>query len=289
MASSSTSEYSYDAASRLVPELRRLLNSVAPDQRAAVQTFWNHTRGELRQLEARCRALQASLDAARNQPAPVGIPASRTLTTQSTELRRFNRQTQIDAEFIAQDEGSATVESIWDLDPQWVRAHLDSDRDRREEGGDRRGRLLGCWMTRPSSAHAYGYTKVNLRNTFRPGSTDERIGTQPFRHQLAVVADGYGQNLLRTTGAAAPDEVSHLCLNSRCFNPDHVIVEPKAMNRKRWACGGAWAVRTMDGTVYNPCPHRAEEPWRQCMLPTMELARRQGYYENSAIGPILRG
>ena len=34
----------------------------------------------------------------------------------------------------------------------------------------------------------------------------------------------------------AGDQASHLCHQTRCVNPDHIIVEPKAANEGRKAC-----------------------------------------------------
>jgi hypothetical protein len=67
-----------------------------------------------------------------------------------------------------------------------------------------------------------------MRKTLRPDRA-EPIGCQSFRHQLAVVAAGCGQDLWRTSRREATQEVSHLCLNSRCFNPKHVIVESRVL------------------------------------------------------------
>lgn len=120
-----------------------------------------------------------------------------------------------------------------------------------------------------------------------PRSTDKKLGIQPFLHQLAVVASGNGQNLLRTSASNGTDEVSHLCHNSGCFNPDHVVVESKELNRARWACGGAFIVKATDGSVYHPCVHGAVEHRRSCLLPTFRM-ERGSYYVNTKTGPVVR-
>ncbi|RWQ91516.1 zinc-binding loop region of homing endonuclease, partial [Paecilomyces variotii] len=94
------------------------------------------------------------------------------------------------------------------------------------------------WLTSDNRAHEYGYTKVNLRNIYYPDNRTEKINVQPFRYQLAVVASGYGQNLLLTSDQNATHEMSHLCHNHGCFNPHHVCVEPLEINRKRGGCVG---------------------------------------------------
>ncbi len=60
-------------------------------------------------------------------------------------------------------------------------------------------------------AHPNGYQKINLRNTpqplgdlTQPGRT---IGSQPFVHQIAIVAQGNGP-LLRATAEGQGYEVS---------------------------------------------------------------------------------
>ncbi|KAJ5577370.1 zinc-binding loop region of homing endonuclease [Penicillium hispanicum] len=274
---------------RLLPQVQQVLRALPPEFRARVGDLWRDVRAALRSLEADRQSLQDRLDEARQaEGGRSSRSVTRLLTSQSVQQRRFDRQAQMDLEFIGQPEASATVERIWDLDPIWVTRLLERQRDGQAEQESLRGRQLGCWMSQERTGHPYGYTKINLRNTKRPG-TNVEIGVQPYRHQLAIVAAGLGQNLVRTTRDNSTDEVSHLCGNHRCFNPDHVVVEPKAMNRQRWACGGAWIVRTADGTVYNPCPHRAEAPWRECILPRRQLPAAGGYYQNSAEGPIQHG
>lgn len=284
--------------------VRNLLASLPPANRPQFAEFWAFVRGRIRDfeqqiqhlllqklvLEQELEATKVRLNAAQETIDDLLLKsqksASRPATSASVDQLRFDLQDLMDAEFGDLHEVSETVESIWDLDPAWVHSKLNADREAAVEAQDSRARQLGCWLRRADSNHEYGYTKVNLRNTFRPGSRT-RIGCQPFRHQLAVVAAGFGQNLLRTSAPDGTDEVSHLCLNPRCFNPDHVIVESKEINRKRWSCGGAWAVRAADGTVYYPCPHGGEEHGRQCLLPRSQLQAHR-YYENSSLGPRLR-
>lgn len=288
----------------VVERVRGLLATIPSSHRAQFSEFWGFVRSQFYNLEQRIRQLllrqrsledqlataNADLEAAQQTIEDMLLnsqsTASRPPTSASIDQMRHSLQAAMDAEFGQVGEASDTVERIWDLDPQWVRNKLTADRESVMEAGDPRAAQIGCWMRHHDSNHEYGYTKVNWRNTLRPGTRDV-IGCQPFRHQLAVVAAGYGQNLLRTSGRDATDEVSHLCHNPRCFNPDHVLVESKIMNRKRWACGGAWIIRTSDGTVYHPCPHGRQEHMRQCLLPRATLLAGQ-FYENSDNGPVLR-
>jgi hypothetical protein len=285
-----------------VDQVRQLLISLNPTQRAGFGNFWGDIRQQLnRQDEEIARLCQQvqnltqqndllnqQLQAALN-PVPPGS-ANRPRTSDSIQQQRFDMQAVLDEEFPDLGDTSVTVESIWDLDPAWVRSRLNVDRQNAAENELRKWATLGCWMGPIDNNHPYGYTKVNLRNTTHPTRQPRTmIGCQPFRHQLAVVAAGLGQNLLRTSGKMATDDVSHLCHNHRCFNPDHVIVESKGMNQRRGTCVGQWIVKFRgSGTIYNPCVHDGEEHRRGCLLPRMELLNGQSYYQNSGSGPILR-
>lgn len=294
------------AITNLLPMVTQLLGSLPQGSRAQGIRFWEEVRGQiviLEQSNIRLRAqnevLQLSLDAADAKLATVtqalddavGSESCRTVsrprTADSVDQSRYDLQALLDDESRLVLEVSSTVEQIWDLDPAWVRGRLHNDRESAAESEDPRAQQLRCWVRPRDNAHVYGYTKVNWRNTNHPRDPTRRIGCQPFRHQLAAVASGQGDSLLRTSGPEAADEVSHLCLNARCFNPDHVLVESKEMNRKRWACGGSWVVRVSDGSVYHPCPHGQEEHRRECLLPRFDIVSR-GYYQNTASGPIFR-
>lgn len=119
------------------------------------------------------------------------------------------------------------------------------------------------------------YTKINLWQTFWPG-TQIKIGCRPYQHQLAIVAQGNGHELLYTSGNS-PYEVSHLCLNARCFSPEHVIVESNVLNRRRKTCCEKKVTWTLDGRIYHPCPHGQKERGRRCILPR-ESSSEQRYY-----------
>jgi hypothetical protein len=68
--------------------------------------------------------------------------------------------------------------------------------------------------------------------------------------------------VLRGKGAAidAALQVSHLCHNKRCINPDHIIAEPGEYNRMRQGCTQLAMLRhtcSHCGVAewINPCPH----------------------------------
>src|SRR5215471_2946554 len=297
-------------AGSFLGQVRELLRSLPPADRFRFSSFWSGIRDRLNSLELQVgildqqnaqlkyekqvlqnelQAAKANLQAAEEVLGNVlnqtpASSASRPKTSASENQLRFEMQVLMDMEFASLNEASETIENIWDLDPGWVRGKLSDDRELEAEHEDPRWQQLDCWMRRVDTTHQYGYTKVNLRNTFRPG-TSKKINCQPFRHQLAVVASGLGQNLLRTSAPNGTDEVSHLCHNHRCFNPDHILVESKDTNRKRWGCVGAWIIKcAVDGTIYHPCRHGEGEQRRKCILPRIELEAHK-YYQNTIDGP----
>lgn len=175
---------------------------------------------------------------------------------------------------------SATLEQVWDLDPAWVLGRLQERRSPSLEAGSE----LGCWLSEKEPSHDAGYTKMNLRNTLRPGGSGVLIGCQPWLHQLAVIAGGRGACLLNTTDGS--HEVSHRCHNARCFNPDHVVVETSTLNHLRSSCRGAYILEcACCGTVFNPCRHACSEHHLECILPRRVLEGGR-YHINRPFGPV---
>lgn len=128
---------------------------------------------------------------------------------------------------------------------------------------------------------------MNLRNTRtevagQPGN----IGGQPYLHQISLIADGRIDHL-RNAGQGGSKQVSHLCHNGACFNPDHLVVESEGLNKRRNTCQGAKRVRFFHiadnrnlrvdhhgnalYTEYNPCTHGREENYIHCLLPVREI------------------
>jgi len=116
---------------------------------------------------------------------------------------------------------------------------------------------------------------VNFNHTKHPEGNGALIGCNPFLHQLVFVADGRGDLLLRTTGThlGGPYEVSHLCHTPGCFNPGHLIIEPRALNEARNACKTARPIE-VGGVRIHPCVHWDDGQWydgekgpqRRCIL-----------------------
>ena len=75
------------------------------------------------------------------------------------------------------------------------------------------------------------YVKKNLRNTKSqvPGRTTYNINHQFYMHHIALIADGRLAELERAHRKSGND-VSHLCHNTRCFNPKHLVVESSTLN-----------------------------------------------------------
>lgn len=66
------------------------------------------------------------------------------------------------------------------------------------------------------------------------------------------------------------EQASHLCHETTCVNPDHIVVEPKAENEARKSCKGLVVVRTtILGRVFwlrpRPCLHQPP-----CLFPVEE-------------------
>ena len=164
---------------------------------------------------------------------------------------------------------SAVVGTLKDVDPAWALAFLT-----RKYRSPPRETALGCWITNLTPAHPNGYVKVNLRNTMY---RDSRLEIQPFLHQLVIVAKGHGKHLPLT--ARGEYEISHLCHNGGCFNPDHLIIEPAALNKSRNSCRGTYIIRVEGVVEVNQCPHWDDGAWygtgsgqrKGCVLPTLRL------------------
>jgi hypothetical protein len=200
----------------------------------------------------------------------------RPTTASSVQSVRENIDQALRDSGLSLTEISYTLEQIYDLDPAWVRSVLENQRTMLDP--------LGCWLSNTASAHPRGYTKLNLRNTKRPDDPMRKIGCQPFFHQLAIVAKGEGAQLLNT--ATSEYEVSHLCHNGRCFNPDHLTVETQSLNHRRQRCAESYVVVCRCcGTTYHPCSHGREGMRLLCILPKYRLEPGK-YHESGPNGPI---
>jgi hypothetical protein len=119
-------------------------------------------------------------------------PAARPSTSSTVNAMRVEYENALQAVGLV-EEVSDTVEKIWDLDPSWAEQILKQHKSPFLSQTE-----LGCWLSVNRPSHPNGYSKINLRNTRRPGRTTELIGCQPYLHQLAIVAGGRGVQLLST-------------------------------------------------------------------------------------------
>ena len=243
--------------------MKQLLDVIPREHRVSVVQFWSSVRTTLGELERANRRLTDS--------PPIQRPGT---SNSIRDIREIIDRAVRDVA-VGVGEVSDTLEKIWNLDHLWVQEFL--------EGQPKTGNGLGCWLSTLSPAHRNGYVKVNLRNTRRPPTGDAVIGCNPFLHQLAVVAKGQGLQLLMT---GRGKEVSHLCHNGSCFNPDHLVVEDQRLNHSRQRCAGTFEVQCPCGTAFNPCPHREEDPMRfACILPIYKLTQGE-FHEMGPNGPF---
>ncbi|KAK1622346.1 zinc-binding loop region of homing endonuclease, partial [Colletotrichum phormii] len=73
-----------------------------------------------------------------------------------------------------------------------------------------------------------------------------------YRHQLAIIAKGQSYALKQTSGKDAQYQVSHLCHQGGCFNPAHIIVEERELNRVRNTCQYKYKIQLPGGTIIDP-------------------------------------
>lgn len=77
------------------------------------------------------------------------------------------------------------------------------------------------------SGHKNGYVKLKIQG---------KSARQEFYvQQLAAIASGF-VNLGDVCGHSGTHECSHLCHEPTCFNPEHIHVEPAAVNKSRNFC-----------------------------------------------------
>ncbi|KAK9257538.1 zinc-binding loop region of homing endonuclease-domain-containing protein, partial [Lipomyces tetrasporus] len=91
---------------------------------------------------------------------------------------------------------------------------------------------------------------------------------------ISLIASNRRDELKMTLGRRGRStyDISHLCHNSKCFNPEHLIVESGTNNRRRKICNGQ-KILVHDGFSYHPCPHGKVEKLRKCILPLHHLEK----------------
>lgn len=146
----------------------------------------------------------------------------------------------------------------------------------------RQDRELGCWTSKLAEDAGKTYAEVNLRNTYSrlPGHTKTKIGiVKLYLHQVALIGKNDLERLSWCTQANSIFQVSHLCHNPRCFNPNHLVVEESALNKARNICQHHEVI-IYGGMRYNPCPHGGHHGANpRCILPRREI-REPGNHFN---------
>ncbi|KAK9487997.1 hypothetical protein V1527DRAFT_403015 [Lipomyces starkeyi] len=81
---------------------------------------------------------------------------------------------------------------------------------------------------------------------------------------------GWSHDELRATLYGYGYDVSHLCHNRKCFNPENLVVESRLNNRRRQACSGH-KILVGDGFSYHPCAQGSVEKMRKCILSDLQV------------------
>lgn len=256
------------AASRHLPTVQQILASIPVQQRPAVAAFWSALRNDINALEAENAQLRALAPPAILQQVQ---QQSRPTTSDSINAVRATYQQEMENLALQVQEKDDVIEAIWDIDPTWALQRLDS----RKSVVACNASETGCWYSsnigsnRSADDDREGYDSINFRNTPHPTRRGQLIGYKVYIHVLAIVAKGNGAQLLNARHGSG-QEVSHLCHHTRCFNPEHLIVESKALNNSRNTCVGSFEFACGCGATYNPCTHAAMEHRRYCILPRRE-------------------
>lgn len=152
-----------------------------------------------------------------------------------------------------------TLATLTEISPQYALGKL--------QGQHKHTGPLGCWFRKKNGVvQTEEYYKFNMRNSKFQGGD---VGIQVYIHQLAIVASG-NAGALRLCGQHQDFEASHLCGRRGCFNPDHLVVETKGLNKRRQLCQGKRILKVRGVTIH-PCTHGQEENMRLCILGEEEL------------------
>jgi hypothetical protein len=249
------------AVARWAEVIGRCMRELPGPLRPVLAAMWAEVRREV----VRLCGLATADDAASE--------VSRATTAGPTLAMRAAFEQQLLAEAAQVREVSETIRALMGVPAAWAQERLQAlvypQRVVEPLGPD------GCWVRAGDSGAEY--PKLNLRNSphpLRQPGSNRKFGFQPYIHQLVVAARGDAELLKKTSpGVVAPFEVSHLCHDKRCFNPAHIIVEPRALNEARNSCRRRPVLRT-GSLTFHPCPHWDDDAWcggvpgprRQCVL-----------------------
>lgn len=146
---------------------------------------------------------------------------------------------------------------------------------------------IGCWMAKRNNGKLRTkYYKLNLRNTY--AEDGKKLKGSIRIYQLALIADNRREELRMAQSKATGTqyyECSHLCHNAGCFNPKHVVVEPRMENKLRQSCNGRYEIHAK-GLKYHPCPHHDGSARQRCILPVDKV---ESHHVFQAPGMFTRG
>nr|ADY86113.1 putative homing endonuclease [Cordyceps farinosa]BAB86285.1 putative homing endonuclease [Beauveria bassiana]BAE46602.1 putative homing endonuclease [Beauveria bassiana] len=247
------------------PGKRTLISRVSSFWREAVRPELQRAEAAERQLADECSNLSSEVLSLKSRLSQVMLPPSTegrpppsaAITQRQADGLRHVCQ---EAERFELDGSSS---KLWQVQPSWA---LDKLVAARSQDGSLPN-PLGCWFpkVRPMVNE---YRRFNYRNTRWPvrSSTSpdsyvlEAAEAQSYYHHLAVVAKREGATLLlvlpgRKDSNGIAYEVSHLCHNGQCFNPDHCVVEPRHENHRRNECQNRYILNLPGGKKVDLCPH----------------------------------
>ena len=179
--------------------LRQILTSLVPSERGNLTTFWKDVRTSLNDQDALIESLRQQLAAAQI-PLPAPTTIARPNTSNSVAVIRNTVEQAIISAAQQKDDISATINAIYNLDPAWAMAFIRRQKNIHLCNASE----LGCWVSGNAAGHQNGYVKMNMRNTVGP--TGQKLDSQPWGHQIGVVAGGFGIELCLTT-----DGEYHVC------------------------------------------------------------------------------
>ena len=105
---------------------------------------------------------------------------------------------------------------------------------------------LGCWEYR-GSVNTSNYPQVYLKRNSNLHLTGRAVQTAFPLHGIAIYA--------ATGNFSSTLQVSHLCDNTRCFNPAHLVYESAAVNNSRKGCWGDICCPDHGHVIVQFCAH----------------------------------
>jgi hypothetical protein len=188
---------------------RQLLQSLDANGRRALNDFWRDVRQSLNDQDLLVQTLTQQVAAQLIvAPRPPNTPA-RPVSSASVQVIRDTVQQALANEARTEEDASATIEEICDLDPAWAMEYV-----RRQINPNLSciNHELGCWVS-GNAPSDNGYVKTNMRNTQRPRAPPgTKFLVQPFGHQMGIVARGDGPNLRLTRPGGGFDVCSNRLL-----------------------------------------------------------------------------